>query len=360
MARKRQRMDWSLLIPFFVISLIGLLTLAGIDQTLFYFKRQLVWHVIGIACFLLMLKFVDRKKIKEWAPVFYGIMLFILLVVLFAGKSSKGAQRWLAIGPFRFQPSEFGKISFALVVAQIMEWITDKGRLPLGFSEVFLVMLVAIPMFGLVLIQPDLGTSFIFILMALSAVFIAGVRKRVLVFGIIASVVVGYVGWTHVLKGYQKNRIKAFLNPKKYSTTIGYHVIQSRIAIGSGRIFGKGYMKATQARLGFMPEKHTDFIFASFAESWGFLGTSILVMLYCFFFSRVVELAKRAKGLFEFYSIVELGSIFFWHTFINLGMTMGVLPVVGVPLPLMSYGGSATLAAYINVACMLILARGDV
>ncbi len=357
---RRRGIDWGILIPFGVISLLGLFTLAGIDQSLFYFRRQVVWHLLGVFTLCALLGLVDKKGLKESSPILYILTLLLLLAVLFVGKSGHGAQRWIAIGPFRMQPSEFAKISFALTLGYVLEWLTEKGRIPVGIPEALFILAVLSPMFLLVLVQPDLGTAFIFVLMALTAVMTAGIRKKVVAVAVVASVVVGYVAWHKVLKEYQKNRIRAFLNPARYSRTIGYHVIQSRIAIGSGGILGKGYMKTTQAKLGFMPEKHTDFIFSSFAEAWGFAGAGVLIALYAIFFSRIGELAKRSRSLFDFYSIVALGSVFFWHAFINLGMTMGMLPVVGVPLPLMSYGGSATLAAYINVACMLILSRGEV
>ncbi len=351
----RKRSDITILIPFWLISGIGLLTLAGLDM--YYFKRQLVWHILGITSMLAILKFSDKNRLKEWTPTIYVAMLILLTLVIIAGHSSKGAQRWLAIGSFRFQPSEFAKVSFGLLLGLIFEKLTDAGRIPLGFSEVIMVFVAALPMFGLVLIQPDLGTSLIFILMALTVASVAGIRKRVLVAAIVVAIAVSYFGWTHILKEYQKNRIRAFLNPKKYRTSIGYHVIQSRIAIGSGRLTGKGYMKASQAILGFMPEEYTDFIFASLAESFGFVGVLVLVSLYVMLFLKIAELAQKAKGLYEFYSIIALGSIFFWHALINMGMTMGALPVVGVPLPLMSYGGSATLACYLSIGCILSLSR---
>ncbi len=354
---RRIRRDFTVIVPFLIIALIGLLTLAGLDH--YSFKRQVVWHLLGLSSLLLLLRLVDKSTLKEWSPVIYAVMLVLLVAVLVVGKASKGAQRWLPLGPFRLQPSEFAKLSLALVLGLVMEKITDAGGVPLGFREVAILLLVAFPMFGLVLVQPDLGTALIFLLMAASVAAVAGLRRRVIVASLIAAVVVGYLGWTHVLKEYQKNRIRAFLNPAKYRTSIGYHVIQSRIAIGSGRIWGKGYMKATQANLGFMPEKSTDFIFASYAESFGFAGVVVLVLLYAFLFSRMGELASKSRGLFEFYSIVAIASVFFWHAFINIGMTMGMLPVVGVPLPLMSYGGSATLSAYLGLGCILVLSEAD-
>ncbi|BAT71803.1 rod shape determining protein RodA [Thermosulfidibacter takaii ABI70S6] len=356
MSRKR-KIDWGILIPFFVISLLGLFTLAGIGEGFYYFKRQLVWHILGLATFLGSLRFVDSKTLKEWTVTIFIFTFIVLVLVLVAGKASKGAQRWIALGPFRFQPSEFAKIAFALVMAQVFQWLTDKNKLPLGITECLIVFLVALPVFLAVLVQPDLGTSFIFILMALTACLVAGLRKRVIILALVLSIGVSYLGWNHVLKEYQKNRIRAFLNPKKYRTSIGYHVIQSRIAIGSGRLTGKGFMKATQAKLGFMPEKHTDFIFSTYAETTGFLGSSVLIFLYIMLFTRIAELAQRSPNIYSLFGIIELGSIFYWHALINLGMTMGVLPVVGVPLPLMSYGGSAILASYINMACILILAK---
>ncbi len=353
---KSRRIDLGIMAIFMVISLLGLFTLAGMGET-FYFKRQILWHVIGIVAFLVILRFVEARTLREWTATLYIATFILLVAVLVAGKSSKGAQRWLSLGFFRMQPSEFAKISFALAMAQVFNWFTDNNRLPLGVTEVAIVGLVAMPVFLAVLVQPDLGTAFIFILMAFTACLVAGLRRRVIVLLLILGITVSYLGWTHVLKEYQKNRIRAFLNPKKYRTTIGYHVIQSTIAIGSGRLTGKGFKKATQTKLGFTPEKHTDFIFSSYAETTGFIGSALLILLYTFFFTKIGELASKAPNPFSMYGIIELGSIFFWHAFINLGMTMGILPVVGVPLPLMSYGGSATLASYIAVACIIILSR---
>lgn len=188
--------------------------MAGIGEGFYYFKRQLVWHILGLATFLGSLRFVDSKTLKEWTVTIFIFTFIVLVLVLVAGKASKGAQRWIALGPFRFQPSEFAKIAFALVMAQVFQWLTDKNKLPLGITECLIVFLVALPVFLAVLVQPDLGTSFIFILMALTACLVAGLRKRVIILALVLSIGVSYLGWNHVLKEYQKNRIRAFLNPK--------------------------------------------------------------------------------------------------------------------------------------------------
>ncbi len=352
--RVSKGLDLSVLTLFFLISFVGVLTLAGM-QSFSIVKRQVVWHLIGILTFFVVLCF-DKKFFREWAWFFYIGSIFLLIVVLIAGKIGKGAQRWLLLGPVRVQPSEFAKIALALVLGNVFEYFSNKGSIPLGFKEIFLVVAVCFPLFLLTAMEPDLGTALIFFLIAASVVLIAGVKRRTFIICVIAAFCVCFLGWKH-LKPYQKRRIIAFLNPRKDPYRTGYHIIQSRIAIGSGRLFGKGYMKGTQSRLNFIPEKHTDFIFPTFAEDWGFVGVFVLVLLYSLFISRIVEMAKRTKTVYSLYTTVALGSIFFWHIVINIGMTMGLLPVVGVPLPLMSYGGSATLASYITLALIVVMVR---
>ncbi|NPA15399.1 MAG: rod shape-determining protein RodA [Deferribacteres bacterium] len=350
-----KRLDLGVVFVFFLISAIGLFTLAGIYEGSIFLKRQILWHVIGIAAFLGVLSF-DRKFFREWVWFFYIGAIALLIMVLIVGKVGKGAQRWIIIGPFRLQPSEFAKIALALALGSVFEHFSVKGRIPLGLREVLIVGAVCLPFFILTAMQPDLGTALIFVLVAATVSFFAGIKRGTLVLCLLFAFVVAFVGWNH-LKPYQKNRIIAFLDPKKDPYRTGYHIIQSRIAIGSGRLWGKGYMKGTQSRLNFIPEKHTDFIFPTFAEDWGFIGVCVLLFLYFVFITRIIEICKRAKNPYALYTTVALGAIFFWHIVINVGMTMGLLPVVGVPLPLMSYGGSATVASYITLGLILVMVR---
>ncbi len=350
-----KRIDLGVVFIFFLISVIGLFTLAGIYESSVFLKRQILWHFIGITAFLAVLSF-DRRFFREWVWFFYIGAVVLLVLVLIAGKVGKGAQRWIIIGPFRLQPSEFAKIALALTLGSVFEQFNVKGRIPLGLKEVFIVGIVCFPFFILTAMQPDLGTALIFVLIAATVIFFAGIKRSTLIFCVIFTLVLSFVGWNH-LKPYQRNRVIAFLDPKRDPYRTGYHVIQSRIAIGSGRLLGKGYMKGTQSRLNFIPEKHTDFIFPTFAEDWGFIGVFILLFLYFFFISRIIEMCKKAKNPYALYTVVALGAIFFWHIVINVGMTMGLLPVVGVPLPLMSYGGSATVASYIILGLILVMVR---
>lgn len=350
------RINWRLVLPVLIISLIGLLTLASLSDGLYYFKRQLIWHILGCFVFITTVRFVTYSKLKDNTIFYYLICLILLLLVLIVGKTGKGAQRWISIGPLSLQPSELAKVALVLINSNILTLYHEVKKIPLPFKEFFLASIPTLLYFLITLVQPDLGTALMFCLITATMFLFAGVKKRVLLLVLVLSLVASYGGW-HFLKPYQKNRILAFIDPYQDPQGIGYHVIQSKIAIGSGKFLGKGFKGGTQSKLNFVPEKHTDFIFASFAEEWGFVGVTILLLLYGFFLSEVIELFKNTKSLFSMYVSVGIVSIFLWHVFINVGMNMGILPVVGIPLPFMSYGGTSIIMGYVSLAVLNIVSR---
>jgi rod shape determining protein RodA len=264
-----------------------------------------------------------------------------------------GAQRWISLGPLSFQPSEFFKLMFIIMLSNYYSF----SREPLsaaGLLRVFFFV-VLIP-FVLLFKQPDLGTAIVVLLIFISVSLVKGLQRKVIAMIIIISIVslpfLGSIVWTG-LKDYQKNRIIAFIEPEVDPSGIGYHINQSKIAIGSGEFLGKGYLNGTQGPFRFLPEKHTDFIFAVFAEEWGFVGSVFLLALYLLLIMRGLDTASKAKD--DFGRLLALGITFMFciYFFVNIGMTLGIMPVVGIPLPFMSYGGTALLSNYISIGVLI-------
>jgi rod shape determining protein RodA len=347
----------------FAIALIGLATVYSATytskgpSTLYY--RQLVWLAIGVIVMLLALV-VDYHTVGRYAYVLYAVSLLLLLLVMAIGKTGMGAQRWLAIGPFVFQPSEFAKLSLTLALARYFAEDPKRG----GYSLRDLVIPGAMVMVPLVLVlkQPDLGTALMLLLTSSLIVMIAGIRVRsvivvLLIGATIASAVflvppVQHKIWGK-LKPYQQNRIRAFVDPGSDPLGSGYHANQSKIAVGSGQITGKGFRQGTQSQMAFLPERHTDFIFAVISEEYGFIGAGLLVIFYLVLLLAGMDTATNAKdrlGVLMAGGIVSMISL---YVFINVGMAVGIVPVVGVPLPLVSYGGTSIITTFLALGLLL-------
>lgn len=292
---------------------------------------------ISLAVFIMALfTLIPPHKYKRWAPWIYSFGLVLLIAVTIMGKTGKGAQRWLDLGIFRFQPSEIMKLAVPMITA----WYFDQKSLPLNAKSLLSgALLIFIPGF-IIAKQPDLGTALMVISSGLCVVFLAGVSFKLLGFLLTSAVGLMPLLW-HLLHDYQKNRILTFLNPEKDPLGTGYHIIQSKIAIGSGGAFGKGWQEGSQSHLNFLPEHATDFIFAVGGEEFGFFGGLIIIILMFCIALRGLIIAKHAQSSFSRLLAGSLAFTFFISTFVNIGMVMGILPVVGVPLPLISYGGSA-------------------
>jgi len=318
-----------------------------------FYERQIIWLLTGIVVFIGIL-FIDYQWLKRFAYILYCGSIILLIVVLLIGKKSMGASRWINLGFFSFQPTDLFKITFLIMMAAYLDEIKTKLTASVTFKIFFLFVLLPVL---LIFKQPDLGSAAIIFITFLCIILFYGAESRfikmAIIIGLISLPFLWPVFWEH-LKDYQKNRIQAFLSEEVDPAGIGYHIKQSKIAIGSGGITGKGYLKGTQGPLKFLPERHTDFIFAAFTEEWGFLGATIVLTLYVLYLLRGFDIAGRSRDRFGrslAFGITVLTGI---YIFINLGMAVGLTPVVGVPLPFMSYGGSALVS---NFAMAGILAN---
>ncbi len=350
--------DFKFLLVMLLIAGIGLLSIYSVatpQETtgLPLYLKQMCWIGLGLVVFFGVLT-VDYHHICRYAYLFYGASLALLVAVHFVGRVGLGAQRWISLGFFDIQPSELIKLALLLVLAK--DFAGRYNRQGLGLTQFPIpALLAAVPVF-LVLKQPDLGTalaiSFVFLVM----VFLVGLKSRLVIFGFLLSLMlfpfVWHLFW-HSLKDYQRDRLLTFVNPTADPLGTGYHVIQSKIAIGSGGLIGRGFLEGTQSQLKFLPVGHTDFIFAVFAEEWGFLGVILLLGLYLILILWGVEVAYKAKDPLG--SLIAGGcvAILVFYLAINIGMTLGVTPVVGLPLPLMSYGGSSMLTTMATLGLIM-------
>ena len=350
-----RRMDFTLIIAAVAIILMSLVTIGSATHInaasaggYGFVQRQGVFAVLNIALAVFLMNF-DYKMLQRYGTKLYVVNIVLLLAVMLFGHSALGAQRWIQLGPITLQPSEFSKVIMIISLAALLE---DKvGKLNSLRDLLPIAAFVGLP-FVLVLKQPDLGTSLVFIAIFLGMIFAAGVSLKLLgaIFG--AGVLASPVLW-HFLKDYQKMRILVFLDPNVDPLGSGYHIIQSEIAIGSGQLFGKGLFEGTQSQLDFLPENHTDFIFAVVGEEMGFIGAAFLLLLYLILLWRGIRIAQDASDTFGMLLAVGVTSMLAFHVLVNIGMTMGIMPVTGIPLPLMSYGVSALTTNIMAIALLL-------
>ncbi|HXL04492.1 MAG TPA: rod shape-determining protein RodA [Bacillota bacterium] len=312
-----------------------------------YLKRQLVAFLVGVACIIIILT-IDYNLVRRAHHFLYWGNIAILLLVLLVGKRVSGAERWLKIGPLVVQPSEMAKIVVILTLSNYLADADMNSRRDL----IIAFLHVGLPT-GLVLLQNDLGTAIVFAGITIAILFVAGMRPKdllaILAIGALASPIVFFLG----LKDYQRARILTFINPYADPTGTGYNVIQSTIAIGSGGFFGKGLFKSTQVRLNFLPAHHTDFIFSVIGEELGFLGGVAVLALYAVILWRCLRAASSAKDSFGQLVAAGVASMILIHVVINIGMTMSLMPVTGIPLPFLSYGGSSLMANLVAIGFVL-------
>jgi rod shape determining protein RodA len=345
-ATQGKKFDFNLALIILSLNLVGLLNLysaahgvntSGMSRV---FWQQIVWLGIGWTVYL-SVTFINYNFIKSWANYIYGINVLFLLAVIFVGRTSLGAQRWIDLGFFRFQPSETMKVALVLVVAKLLtSRIRPEG---MGVRDLILPLIIVFVPFSITVIQPDLGTSLLYVAVVGTILFFVKIKKSVVVTVFLTVALSLPIVWKFGLKEYQKNRVLTFLSPGRDPRGTGYNSIQSKIAVGSGQIFGKGFKKGTQSQLEFLPERHTDFIFSVLSEEHGFVGSLTTVLLFGVLFVIGIRIAQNTKDPYACITVVGLLSILFWHFFINIAMVMGLLPIVGVPLPLISYGGSSLL-----------------
>lgn len=342
-----RRIDWNFVLVILTLHMVGLINLYSATHgplstdVASLFIKQIIWLIAGWVIFF-AITFIDYQLFKRLAYVVYFLNFGATLAVTLFGKVALGAQRWIDLGFFRYQPSETMKIAMILVLARALCHRSVEGR-GMGFKELLLPMILLLIPFGLVVEQPDLGTALILMAIGGSMILFMKVRKSILISAIILAAIAIPVSWQYVLRDYQKNRVITFLSPGNDPRGTGYNSIQSRIAVGSGQIVGKGFRKGTQSQLEFLPERHTDFIYSVLSEEHGFIGSLITIGLFGVLMLIALRIASTAREKFGAILTVGVLSYVFWHMFVNIGMVIGLLPIVGVPLPLVSYGGSSTL-----------------
>ncbi|MFA5007804.1 MAG: rod shape-determining protein RodA [Candidatus Omnitrophota bacterium] len=315
------------------------------------FHKEIMWVVISWVI-LILFSFVNYRIYFDLAYVLYAINIVLLIAVDLFGRSALGAQRWLNIGGFNFQPSELSKIITIFFLARVFSSQTDKGFFKGAILPFSILMLNVL----LIVKQPDLGTALVLVFLFFLIGFASANKKRYFIGMIIAALIFSPFAFNH-LKDYQKKRLVVFLNPNAEPLGAGYTIIQSKIAIGSGKLLGKGFLSGTQNQFNFLPERHTDFIFTVIAEEWGFLGAMVLLMIYIFIINNILLVARYQKDNFAQLILIGMACLFFIHIFINIGMTLGILPVVGIPLLFISYGGTHLLVSFMLLGIFLNIYR---
>ncbi|MBR0260614.1 MAG: rod shape-determining protein RodA [Selenomonadaceae bacterium] len=350
-----RRVDFLLILSTAAIVIYGLVIISSAthintpgEERFWYVQRQGMFALINGILAILFINF-DYRGLSQHGNKIYVFNLIMLLAVMLFGHAALGAQRWIQIGPISLQPSEFSKLLMIICLASILE--ERMGKLNSLQDILPIALYVGVP-FILVLKQPDLGTSLVFMAIFFGMVIACGMPWRYFI-GTVAVGIMSFPLMWQFLKDYQKMRIMVFIDPNVDPLGSGYHIIQSKIAIGSGMLFGKGLFEGTQSQLNFLPENHTDFIFAVVGEELGFVGAVILLLLYLIVFWRGIIIAKEAGDVFGRLLAVGITSMLAFHVLVNVGMTTGIMPVTGIPLPLMSYGISSLTTNILSVAILL-------
>ena len=347
--------DWVLLGLTIIFGFLGLVILysavmagdPGTQRILCI--KQLVWYSVGLVLMIASFLF-NYKMLERWAHAIYVICIMLLIVVLFFGSYAGGARRWLILGPVSIQPSEIVKIAVIIILARYYSKHANIGGLTL--RELVTPLIFTLIPFALIVNQPDLGTAILIILIAGSMTVFVKIEKRSYIY-ITAFCFISVPLILFLLKGYQKQRILTFLNPDRDPLGAGYHIIQSKIAVGSGMISGKGFLQGTQNILAFLPEQHTDFIFSVLAEEWGFVGSLVVLLFFLMLVVRGLSIAYGCRDTFGTILASGITILIFWQIVINIGMVMGLMPVVGVPLPFISYGGSSIITMMICIGILM-------
>ncbi len=334
--------DWVLLGLVAILASISLVTLSSIDS--FYFIRQLVWYCIAFVIIL-----VGSKLNWQWFLTqswfrygFYWLSIALLIVPYFQSQTVRGTKSWIVAGGLQFEPSELAKVALIIILAgffsrrYLAAWQ--------GKNILFSLLYVLIPA-GLIAFQPDLGSALVLAGIWFGFLLMGGVNKKRFLIGVVVGIMLFLVLWTSVLAPYQKDRITGFLFPESDPLGVNYNLIQSKIAIGSAGLFGKGFQSGTQSQLGFLPEAHTDFLFAAFIEEWGMFGAAVLVLTYLALIIRITATGLRLRRNDIKFVVLGIGLFFLIHFFVNIGSNIGTVPVIGISLPFISYGGSNLLTS---------------
>ena len=344
--KKIKKMDHTLILKIFLIIALSLTAVytATAHRTLSFFKKELIWTALGVSVYFTV-SLIDYRKYAKYYKFIYAVNILMLVAVYIFGDEAKGAKRWIDLGVISVQPSEFAKLFLVLSFAEVL--ILNYGKSFRGLKDMFFSGLHVLPIFLLVLNQPDLGTSLVLIFIYLVMIFIHGIDWKTIWQLVILGAASIPAAYFFLLKDYQRTRIQTFLNPEADLMNSGWNVVQSKIAIGSGGMFGKGFLQGTQSKLRFLPESHTDFIGSVFLEERGFVGGVLLIVLYLALIMNIIKIGDASEDRYGKLICYGIASIFFFHVVINVGMIMGVMPVTGLPLLFMSYGGSSFVFGFL-------------
>lgn len=342
-----KRLDLNFILVIFALNVIGLINLYSATHGPHsldvepLFISQFIWLGIGWSVFFIV-TLIDYAIVSRMAFWVFVLNFGALLYTALFGTVALGAQRWINLGFFRYQPSETMKLALIMLLAKILANRNSAGQ-GMGMKELATPLVILLIPFGLVVEQPDLGTGMMLAAIGGSMIIFTKVKKWIIAVVLGIVIITAPIAWQFGLREYQKNRILTFLSPTNDPRGTGYNSIQSKIAVGSGRFLGKGFRKGTQSQLEFLPERHTDFIYSVLSEEHGFVGSMMTIGLFCMLFILGLRISMNARDKFGALLCVGVLSYVFWHMFVNIGMVIGLLPIVGVPLPLLSYGGSSML-----------------
>lgn len=342
--------DWPLLISTLLLLFLGLTVLFSTKPDVA--KNQLLFAILGLVIFILVAS-VDYHFWRALAWHWFFSIVFLLILVLILGRAARGSARWITIGRLGIQPSELAKIALIMTLGRFFSPLTLRW---LSLKKMLLSVLVAGPLLFLVFAQPDLGTTLILFGIWIFLILYGGVKPSYLIMIVLLGGLLSYPTW-QVLQPYQKERVVMFLNPYMDPLGAGYHILQSKIAIGSGRFWGRGFGRGTQSHLKFLPEYYTDFVFASFAEEWGFLGSAVMIGLFVVLMLRILQITRKCEDDFGAMLCVGVFAMLMLQVLINMGMNLGLMPVTGITLPLVSYGGSSLITVMIALGLVQAVAR---
>ena len=349
-----RNIEWGILVCTILLLAIGLVALFSATQNSDYeeLKKQVMWLGISIPIMVVVI-LIDYEFLAKISPLLYGVSLILLIAVLFT-EPINGATSWFNIGPFSMQPAEFAKIAIVLFLADVIVKIQRKGKDEMNrILKLGLIVLTALVPVLLIIKQPDYGTALAFIFALIFMLFVDRKKKRYIIVSILLVVILVPVAYFFILPEHAKARIDVYLNPDLDPRGAGYNIIQSKLAIGAGQLFGMGLLKGNQTQLGYLYPKTTDFIFAVIGEEMGFIVAGLVIILYVVLITKAIHVAKTAKNDLGSYIAAGIAGIFFFHMVENIGMTMGLLPITGIPLPFVSYGGSSLLTNLILIAILL-------
>lgn len=347
--------DYLLIVCAVILVIIGIIGIysagySSTDNT--EYQKQIIWFGIGLVV-MGGAWLIDYNLLGKLSYAGYGVFLALLVAVLFTTPINN-ATSWFDLGFFKFQPSELMKIVYILLLAKVLDKMDVKGKKQINkLPNLFAVLVIFIVPFLLILKQPDFGTAIVFAFITITMLFKAGLSYKYMLIGLAILIVLAPLVYNFVLSDYQQNRIKVFLNPELDPLDSGYNAIQSKIAIGAGKLFGTGLLQGTQTQFGYLPVKSSDFIFSAISEELGFIASAGIVVIYTFMIIRMINISNTAKDNFGSLAAVGVAGMYMFHLIENVGMTMGLLPITGIPLLFVSYGGSSMLTSFISLGLLL-------